>query len=55
MKTLNPTDKWQRATSTRTKRKRSTSWVPYGQLYREISAGYDHYLAARIRTGTLSR
>lgn len=55
MKRESVTHKWQRATSTRTKRKRSTSWVPYGQLYREISAGYEHYLAARIRTGTLKR
>lgn len=47
------TDKWQRVTTTKAKRKKSRTWIPYGQLYREIAAGYDHYLAARIRTEAL--
>lgn len=47
------THKWQRATSTRRTRKRSTSWVSHGQLYREIAAGYQHFLAARIRAGAM--
>lgn len=48
-----PSEKWHRATMTKTKRKKSSSWVSHGQLYREISAGYEYYLAARIRTATL--
>lgn len=47
------TYKWQRATSTRRARKPSTSWVSHGQLYREIAAGYQHFLAARIRAGAM--
>lgn len=47
------TYKWQRATSTRKPRKRSTSWVSHGQLYREIAAGYQHFLAARMRAGAM--
>lgn len=47
------THKWQRATSTRKPRKRSTSWVSHGQLYHEIAAGYQYFLAARIRAGAM--
>lgn len=54
MKRVQPADKWQRAMTARSKkRKANPSWISYGQLYREISAGYERFLAARIRTGTL--
>lgn len=56
MKQLNPTDKWQRATTVRgKKRKANPSWISYGQLYREISAGYDRFLASRTRAGALKQ
>lgn len=45
--------KWQRVTTTKLKRKKGHSWVPYGQLYREIAEGYDHFVAERIRSRTL--
>jgi hypothetical protein len=49
------TNKWDRATRADTRRrpKKNTSWVPYGQLYREISGGYLYFLATRTRTGAL--
>ena len=46
------THKWQQATTTR-RRKRDGEWVSNGELYRAISAGYNHFLAERTRTGTL--
>lgn len=47
------TVKWQQATTAR-RRKRAGEWVSNGDLYRAIAKGYDHFLAQRTRTGTLS-
>lgn len=51
------TNKWDRATraDTRRRAKRSSAWVSYGQLYREISGGYLHFLATRTRNGALKK
>lgn len=49
------TQKWQRATTLQVKRKKSPSWVSMGQLYRELSEGYEYFLAARTRSGALKK
>lgn len=46
--------KWQQATTTRRK-KRAGEWVSNGDLYRAIDAGYNHFLASRIRAGALQK
>jgi hypothetical protein len=48
------TKKWQQATTVR-RRKREGEWVSNGDLYRAISAGYNHFLAQRTRSGALSQ
>ena len=50
-----PTYKWQRTTTVRTKRKPSGSWVSCGQLYREIAAGYEHFMALRTSPETFKK
>lgn len=46
--------KWQQATTSRRRRKRSGEWVSNGDLYRAISAGYNYFLAQRTRTAALA-
>lgn len=49
------TTKWQRVTTTKSKRKKCRSWIPYGQLYREIAGGYNHFMAQRMRSGAMKQ
>lgn len=48
------THKWQKATTTR-RRKRAGEWVSNGELFRAIDAGYNHFLAERVRSGVLRK
>jgi hypothetical protein len=50
-----PTYKWQRTTTVRTKRKPRESWVSCGQLYREIAAGYEYFMALRTTDETFKK
>ena len=46
------TYKWERAT-TQKRERRPAAAVSTMQLYREISEGYDRFMARRVRTATL--
>lgn len=56
MKNIEPnTTKWQRTTTARLGRKKSSSWVPNGQLYKEIGEGYRYFLGQRMKAGAMRR
>jgi|GEM_PF-4719974 len=55
MKRQSNTYKWERATLAKRERRPVAKTVSTMQLYREISDGYDQFMAKRIRAATLRR
>jgi hypothetical protein len=55
MKRQSNTYKWERATLAKRERRPVAKNVSTMQLYREISDGYDQFMAKRIRSATLRR
>lgn len=55
MKRQSNTYKWERATLAKRERRPVAKTVSTMQLYREISDGYDQFMAKRIRAATLHR